>query len=475
MGLLPSADLLVPSAYALGSVVGVVLSYVPVSRWQYAGRLQIALAAGAAFFALGRGLVVLRPALEPVIYGQGHLVSDGLVGGLRVGLALLLLLMLALRGRQSAWIVPALVAVASFDVMVSARSIPALALGAMGCALAIGIAEPREGRRVNLGAGLILFGASTMTTVFDASDYVRIALKLAELTRANGYVPQLGFVAVASITVGVLLATLVTPARSEPSDEDEGGSDPSNPYGPVGTFLQLAGPLVAFAVLARFYFTSVDARAAMVGDRDGFWPLLLSLLAVLHLVATTLAAFGSLAGQRLGSGRILFRFAFGWALLGLSMFDEASVASGLALLFAAMAAGSFSLVVAPWARGRGLGMSVRVVDAAWLLTALAVPPTAGAAARFRVLGAASACRGPFASWFFVLLPVSSLLYAGQIVLGVRHLLGAAKTEKEADVPIDFRTVTAATTVTAGGLLAVLAPFAASRHFASLVALVQLRP
>ena len=279
-----------------------------------------------------------------------------------------------------------------------------------------------------VASGIMLYG---MSWIFGLSQSLYLgdcAAKVAELTRAQGKVPEVVVVGVVCMLAGFGYKISAAPFHMWTPDVYEGAPTP------VTAFLSVGPKAAGFAVLVRFFADALGSLTPQLNASgvaiDTPWPVIAGCLAMATMTVGNLSALGQDNVKRMLAYSSIAHA--GYMLLGFSVFSSAGIASIVfyVVTYCFMNLGAFLLVMAvaeqsdgdeSIAAFRGLGRRAPVVAAMmalFLFSLTGLPPFAGFVGKFYLFAAVVKAGGAW-NWTVVVVgvlnSVISLFYYARVV------------------------------------------------------------
>ena len=279
-----------------------------------------------------------------------------------------------------------------------------------------------------VASGIMLYGMSWIFGITQSLYLGDCAVKITELTRVDGKVPEAVFVGVICMMAGFGYKISAAPFHMWTPDVYEGAPTP------VTAFLSVGPKAAGFAVLLRFFTDGLDsltphltATGAVI---DSPWPVVAGCLAMATMTVGNLSALGQDNVKRMLAYSSIAHA--GYMLLGFSVFTEAGIASIVFYIvtYCFMNLGAFLIVMAvaeksdgdeTLAAFRGLGNRAPLMAgmmALFLFSLTGLPPFAGFVGKFYIFAAVVKAGGPW-NWLIavvgVLNSVVSLFYYARVV------------------------------------------------------------
>lgn len=279
-----------------------------------------------------------------------------------------------------------------------------------------------------VASGIMLYGMSWIFGLTQSLYLGECAQKIAELTRAQGKVPEVVFVGTVCMLAGFGYKISAAPFHMWTPDVYEGAPTP------VTAFLSVGPKAAGFAVLLRFFADALGALTPQVASTgaviDSPWPVIAGCLAMATMTIGNLSALGQDNVKRMLAYSSVSHA--GYMLLGFSVFSEAGVASIVfyVVTYCFMNLGAFLVVMAVAEKSdgdetiaafRGLGRRAPVtagIMALFLFSLTGLPPFAGFVGKFYLFAAVIRAGGTW-NWTVavvgVLNSVISLFYYARVV------------------------------------------------------------
>lgn len=295
-----------------------------------------------------------------------------------------------------------------------------------------------------VASGIMLYGMSWIFGVTQSLYLGECAARIAQMTAAEGKVPEVVFVGTAAMLAGFGYKISAAPFHMWTPDVYEGAPTP------VTAFLSVGPKAAGFAVLVRFF---ADALGAHGASGDTPWPVVAGCLAMATMTVGNLSALNQDNVKRMLAYSSIAHA--GYMLLGFSVFSDDGTASIVfyVVTYCFMNLGAFLVVMAvaeqsggdeTLAAFRGLGKRAPITAAMmalFLFSLTGLPPFAGFIGKFYIFAALLKAGGSW-SWTLavvgVLNSVISLFYYARVVramfleqgertepAAVRPLFGAA--------------------------------------------------
>lgn len=302
-----------------------------------------------------------------------------------------------------------------------------------------------------VASGVMLYGMSWIYGVSRSLNLGEISVAIAEMTKAQGKVPEAVFVGVVCMLAGFGYKVSAAPFHMWTPDVYEGAPTP------VTAFLSVGPKAAGMAVMMRFFMDALSAKGVMEAASSADpgaapWAVVAGCLAMATMSVGNLTALGQNNVKRLLAYSSIAHA--GYMLLGVSVFNQAGLAAIVfyVVSYCFMNLGAFLIVMAlAEANGgdesidafRGLGKRAPVVAAVmtiFLVSLAGIPPMAGFVGKF-YLFAALVKAGTTWNWVLavvgVLNSVVSLFYYARVIramyleeatstgeLGLRQFFGA---------------------------------------------------
>jgi NADH-quinone oxidoreductase subunit N len=279
-----------------------------------------------------------------------------------------------------------------------------------------------------VASGIMLYGMSWIFGITQSLYLGECATKIAEMTRAQGKVPEVVFVGVICMLAGFGYKISAAPFHMWTPDVYEGAPTP------VTAFLSVGPKAAGFAVLVRFFADALGSQVPVFNVAGAAvttpWPVIAGCLAMATMTVGNLSALGQDNVKRMLAYSSIAHA--GYMLLGFSVFTEAGIASIVfyVVTYCFMNLGAFLLVMAvaeqsdgdeSIAAFRGLGRRAPVVAlmmALFLFSLTGLPPFAGFIGKFYLFAAVVKAGGSW-NWTVavvgVLNSVISLFYYARVV------------------------------------------------------------
>ena len=279
-----------------------------------------------------------------------------------------------------------------------------------------------------VASGIMLYGMSWIFGISQSLYLGDCAARIAELTHAQGKVPEVVVVGVICMLAGFGYKISAAPFHMWTPDVYEGAPTP------VTAFLSVGPKAAGFAVLVRFFADALHSLTPQLTDTGAVietpWPVIAGCLAMATMTMGNLSALGQDNVKRMLAYSSIAHA--GYMLLGFSVFSDAGIASIVfyVVTYCLMNLGAFLLVMAVAEKSggdetiaafRGLGSRAPVVAlmmALFLCSLTGLPPFAGFIGKFYLFAAVVKAGGPW-NWTVavvgVLNSVISLFYYARVV------------------------------------------------------------
>jgi NADH-quinone oxidoreductase subunit N len=279
-----------------------------------------------------------------------------------------------------------------------------------------------------VASGIMLYGMSWIFGVTQSLYLGECAKRIADMSWAQGRVPEVVFVGTACMLAGFGYKISAAPFHMWTPDVYEGAPTP------VTAFLSVGPKAAGFAVLVRFFADALGAmqpQLAAGGEPVATpWPVVAGCLAMATMIVGNLSALGQDNVKRMLAYSSIAHA--GYMLLGFSVFSEAGVASIVfyVVTYCFMNLGAFLVVMAVAEKSdgdetvtafRGLGRRAPITAAMmalFLFSLTGLPPFAGFVGKFYIF-AALIERGGTWNWTVavvgVINSVISLFYYARVV------------------------------------------------------------
>ncbi len=279
-----------------------------------------------------------------------------------------------------------------------------------------------------VASGIMLYGMSWIFGLTQSLYLGECAHKIAEMTRAQGKVPEVVFVGTVCMMAGFGYKISAAPFHMWTPDVYEGAPTP------VTAFLSVGPKAAGFAVLVRFFADALGALTPQMSATGAViatpWPVIAGCLAMATMTVGNLSALGQDNVKRMLAYSSVAHA--GYMLLGFSVFSDAGIVSIVfyVVTYCFMNLGAFLLVMAvaeksdgdeTLAAFRGLGRRAPVIAgmmALFLFSLTGLPPFAGFVGKFYLFAAVVKAGGTW-NWTVavvgVLNSVISLFYYARVV------------------------------------------------------------
>jgi NADH-quinone oxidoreductase subunit N len=279
-----------------------------------------------------------------------------------------------------------------------------------------------------VASGIMLYGMSWIFGITQSLYLGECATKIAELTVAQGKVPEVVFVGTICMLAGFGYKISAAPFHMWTPDVYEGAPTP------VTAFLSVGPKAAGFAVLVRFFADALGSLhpqlAAGGAPIDTPWPVLAGCLSMATMTIGNLSALNQDNVKRMLAYSSIAHA--GYMLLGFSVFSDAGIASIVfyVVTYCFMNLGAFLVVMAVAERSdgdetitafRGLGRRAPVIAgimALFLFSLTGLPPFAGFIGKFYLFAALLKAGGTW-NWVVavvgVINSVISLFYYARVV------------------------------------------------------------
>jgi NADH-quinone oxidoreductase subunit N len=279
-----------------------------------------------------------------------------------------------------------------------------------------------------VASGIMLYGMSWIFGISQSLYLGDCAARIAELTRAQGKVPEVVVVGVICMLAGFGYKISAAPFHMWTPDVYEGAPTP------VTAFLSVGPKAAGFAVLVRFFADALGSLTPQLTASGAVietpWPVIAGCLAMATMTMGNLSALGQDNVKRMLAYSSIAHA--GYMLLGFSVFSDAGIASIVfyVVTYCFMNLGAFLLVMAVAEKSggdetiaafRGLGRRAPVVAlmmSLFLFSLTGLPPFAGFIGKFYLFAAVVKAGGPW-NWTVAVVgvvnSVISLFYYARVV------------------------------------------------------------
>jgi NADH-quinone oxidoreductase subunit N len=279
-----------------------------------------------------------------------------------------------------------------------------------------------------VASGIMLYGMSWIFGISQSLYLGECAARIADLTRAQGKVPEVVFVGVVCMLAGFGYKISAAPFHMWTPDVYEGAPTP------VTAFLSVGPKAAGFAVLVRFFADALGSLTPVVSSTGAAietpWAVVAGCLAMATMTIGNLSALGQDNVKRMLAYSSIAHA--GYMLLGFSVFSDAGIASIVFYIFTYcfMNLGAFLVVMAVAEKNggdesvtafKGLGRRAPVmamIMALFLFSLTGLPPFAGFVGKFYLFAAVVKAGGAW-NWTVavvgVLNSVVSLFYYARVV------------------------------------------------------------
>jgi NADH-quinone oxidoreductase subunit N len=279
-----------------------------------------------------------------------------------------------------------------------------------------------------VASGIMLYGMSWIFGLSQSLYLGECAHKIAEMTRAEGKVPEVVFVGTVCMLAGFGYKISAAPFHMWTPDVYEGAPTP------VTAFLSVGPKAAGFAVLVRFFADALGSLTPQMTATGAAiatpWPVIAGCLAMATMTVGNLSALGQDNVKRMLAYSSVAHA--GYMLLGFCVFSEVGIVSIVfyVVTYCFMNLGAFLLVMAVAEKSdgdetltafRGLGRRAPVIAAMmalFLFSLTGLPPFAGFIGKFYLFAAVVKAGGTW-NWTVavvgVLNSVISLFYYARVV------------------------------------------------------------
>ncbi len=279
-----------------------------------------------------------------------------------------------------------------------------------------------------VASGIMLYGMSWIFGISQSLYLGECATRIADLTRAQGKVPEVVFVGVVCMLAGFGYKISAAPFHMWTPDVYEGAPTA------VTAFLSVGPKAAGFAVLVRFFADALHSQRPLVSPAGSIietpWPVVAGCLAMASMTVGNLSALGQDNVKRMLAYSSIAHA--GYMLLGFSVFSDAGVASLVfyAFTYCFMNLGAFLVVMAVAEKNggdesvgafRGLGRRAPVIAmmmTLFLFSLTGLPPFAGFVGKFYLFAAVVKAGGTW-NWTVAVVgvvnSVISLFYYARVV------------------------------------------------------------
>jgi NADH-quinone oxidoreductase subunit N len=248
-----------------------------------------------------------------------------------------------------------------------------------------------------VASGIMLYGMSWIFGITQSLNLGEIAVRVADLTRAQGKVPEVVFVGTVCMMAGFGYKISAAPFHMWTPDVYEGAPTA------VTAFLSVGPKAAGFAVLIRFFADALGAltplHTAAGAVIDSPWPIVIGCVAMATMTIGNLSALGQDNVKRMLAFSSISHA--GYMLLGFSVFSADGIASIVfyVVTYCFMNLGAFLVVMAVAEQSdgdetitafKGLGRRAPVIAgimALFLFSLTGLPPFAGFVGKFYLFAA----------------------------------------------------------------------------------------
>ena len=248
-----------------------------------------------------------------------------------------------------------------------------------------------------VASGIMLYGMSWIFGITQSLNLGEIALRVRDLTQAQGKVPEVVFVGTVCMMAGFGYKISAAPFHMWTPDVYEGAPTA------VTAFLSVGPKAAGFAVMVRFFSDALGAlhplHTAAGALIDSPWPIVIGCVAMATMTIGNLSALGQDNVKRMLAFSSISHA--GYMLLGFSVFSEDGIASIVFYIvtYCFMNLGAFLVVMAVAEQSdgdetitafRGLGRRAPVMAgilALFLFSLTGLPPFAGFIGKFYLFAA----------------------------------------------------------------------------------------
>ena len=262
-----------------------------------------------------------------------------------------------------------------------------------------------------VSSGIMLYGMSWLFGLTRSLLLPEISERILTLTRAEGHVPEVVFMATVCVMAGFGYKISAAPFHMWAPDVYEGA--PTT----VTAFFSVGPKAAGFAVLIRFFSDALSAHGGTLGDIQTPWPIVGGVLSMATMFVGNLSALQQNNVKRMLAYSSIAHA--GYMLLGFCVFTQEGITAVVFYLFTycLMNLGAFLIVIAVADRNggdetigafTGLGTRAPVLAGAmaiFLFSLTGLPPFAGFVGKFYIFAALLRAGGKYADWNWFLAAV----------------------------------------------------------------------
>lgn len=278
-----------------------------------------------------------------------------------------------------------------------------------------------------VSSGIMLYGMSWLFGLTRSLLLPEISERIIALTKAEGHVPEVVFMATVCVMAGFGYKISAAPFHMWAPDVYEGA--PTT----VTAFFSVGPKTAGFAVLIRFFSDALQAHGGSLGDIQTPWPVVGGILAMATMFVGNLSALAQNNVKRLLAYSSIAHA--GYMLLAFCVFTQEGITAVAFYLvtYCLMNLGAFLIVIAVADKNGGdetigafTGLGTRApltagMMAIFLFSLTGLPPFAGFVGKFYIFAALLRGGGPFANWYWflaivgVINSVISLFYYARLI------------------------------------------------------------
>jgi NADH-quinone oxidoreductase subunit N len=255
-----------------------------------------------------------------------------------------------------------------------------------------------------VSSGIMLYGMSWLFGLTRSLLLPEISERILALTKAEGHVPEVVFMATVCVMAGFGYKISAAPFHMWAPDVYEGA--PTT----VTAFFSVGPKAAGFAVLIRFFADALQAHGGSLGDIQTPWPIVGGVLSMATMFVGNLSALQQNNVKRMLAYSSIAHA--GYMLLGFCVFTHEGITAVVFYLFTycLMNLGAFLIVIAVAEQNggdetvgafTGLGLRAPVMAAAmsiFLFSLTGLPPFAGFVGKFYIFAALLRAGGKYADW-----------------------------------------------------------------------------
>jgi NADH-quinone oxidoreductase subunit N len=302
-----------------------------------------------------------------------------------------------------------------------------------------------------VSSGIMLYGMSWLYGLTRSLLLPEISERVIALTREQGHVPEVVFMATVCVMAGFGYKISAAPFHMWAPDVYEGA--PTT----VTAFFSVGPKAAGFAVLIRFFADALQAHGGTLGDIQTPWPIVGGILSMATMFVGNLSALGQNNVKRMLAYSSIAHA--GYMLLGFCVFTPEGITAVVFYIFTycLMNLGAFMIVIAVADKNggdetvgafTGLGTRAPVMAAAmaiFLFSLTGLPPFAGFVGKFYIFAALLRAGGKYADWNWFLAAVGVINSVIALFYYARLLRAMYFTKVEVPGGVTFRPLYGLTT------------------------------